>query len=316
MTSYLKRLMPNVTFGVAHGQLPEKELEKVMRDFHHNKFQVLVSTMIIENGLDIPSVNTIIINRADTFGLAQLYQLRGRVGRSNRRAFAYLLVPPQTALSKIAHQRLKTIEEFVELGSGFKIAMRDLEIRGAGNILGTEQSGFITAVGFDLYMQLLYETIAELKGEKIEKPPEVEVNIHRDAYLPEEYIPDSTERVLFYRRLSETLSANDVKIIEEELLDRYGRPGEPVINLIDKSYIRHYAAAFEASDVSINETQGKLFIPESIDLTRKTVEEMVKKSPVKLNFSFQKGLEVTFQFPPDSHDPISGTKKVLQAMST
>ncbi|HDY88008.1 MAG TPA: transcription-repair coupling factor, partial [bacterium] len=263
MASYLRKLIPGVTFCVVHGQLPEKELETRMRDFYHRKYQVLVTTMIIESGLDIPTVNTILINRADTFGLSQLYQLRGRVGRSNIRAYAYLLVPPKMTLTKTARQRLRTIEEFSELGSGFNIAMRDLEFRGAGNILGTEQSGYIAAVGFDLYTDLLHETIAELKGEKVSKPPEVEIHTKRDSYFPEKYIPDAQERVLFYRRLSETVSPDEVKAIEEELTDRFGRFEEPVSNLIETAYLRHYAALIGASEVSINTDKVGIFIPDN-----------------------------------------------------
>ncbi len=316
MAAYLRRLLPNVTFEVAHGQLPERELENVMRSFNHNGFQVLVSSMIIENGLDIPTVNTIIINRADTFGLSQLYQLRGRVGRSNRRAFAYLMIPPKTALSKTARQRLQTIEEFAGLGNGFKIAMRDIEIRGAGNILGIEQSGNIAAIGFDLYMDLLRETIAELKGQKIEKPPEVEIHIQKDAYIADDYISDATERVLFYRRLSETLTANEVKAIEEELVDRFGRPDVPVRNLLDTAYIRHYAAILGASDVSLTDSAVSIYIPEGIDLNRQKIEKMVKNSPVRLKFSLHEGMKIDFSHPPESEGQITGAKKVLQAMCT
>jgi len=314
MASYLKRLLPNVTFGVAHGQLPERELERVMRDFHQMKFQVLVSTMIIENGLDIPSVNTIIINRADTFGLAQLYQLRGRVGRSNRRAYAYLLISPKASLSRTAHKRLRTIEEFTELGSGFNIAMRDLEIRGAGNILGTDQSGFISAVGFDMYVDLLRETIAELKGEKIAKPPEVDIHMDREAYFPEDYIPDATDRVVFYRRLSETVSPGEIEKIEEELADRFGRLTEPVMNLLDSFYIRHYASALGAADVTVNGGDMELYIPGGIEMERRTVENIVRKSPVKLMFSFEDGVTIRFEYPREKGRPMAGAKKVLQAM--
>ncbi|MFA6470673.1 MAG: transcription-repair coupling factor, partial [Candidatus Latescibacterota bacterium] len=314
MAAYLRTLMPSVSIGVAHGQLPEKELERIMRDFHGGKFQILVSTMIIENGLDIPSVNTIIINRSDTFGLSQLYQLRGRVGRSNRRAYAYLLVPPKIPLTKIARQRLKIIEEFADLGSGFKIAMRDLEIRGAGNILGTEQSGFIAAVGFDLYNDLLKETIAELKGEKVERPPEVEINLKVDTYIPEEYIADAGERVLFYRKLAETVSVNEVKAISEELIDRFGRSPVQVLNLLDLTYIRHFAAKGGITEISAQDHEVVMGIPETIEVTRASVEEMVRKSPVRLNFSFQGGMKVSFRPPEDDHSSLGEIKKVLQAI--
>lgn len=315
MAAYLRTIMPSVSFGVAHGQLPEKELEKVMRDFHHGKFQVLVTTMIIENGLDIPSANTIIINRADTLGLAQLYQLRGRVGRSNRRAFAYLLVPPGVPLSRIASQRLRIIEEFADLGSGFKIAMRDLEIRGAGNILGTEQTGFMSAVGFDLYNELLHETIAELRGEKVDKPPEVEMRFTADTYLPEDYVADASERVLFYRRLAETVSVAEVDAIAEEMRDRFGRASDAAANLIDSVYIRHHAAAMGAAEVAFAENEAALRIPASAGITRTTVETMVRKSPVKLNFSFDEGMRLAFSVT-GTERPLETIKNILQAMAS
>jgi transcription-repair coupling factor (superfamily II helicase) len=314
IAEYLRRLMPTVSFAVAHGQLSERQLEKVMDDFHHRKYQVLVTSMIIENGLDMPSVNTILINRADTFGLSQLYQLRGRVGRSSRRAFAHLLTPPRMALSRIAQKRLRTIEEFVSLGSGFNIAMRDLEIRGAGNILGTEQSGFISAVGFDLYMDLLKETIAELTGEEVPRPPEVEVHSPWDAYLPETYVPDPGERVLLYRRLAGTISTKEVTAIEEEMSDRYGRPHDAVTTLIDCAFIRHAAAAISADDVTIGDEKTVIHVPVGIEVTREQVEKLVKRSPVRLNFTFGDGMDVSF-IPPDTGDRhLASVKKVLQAL--
>ena len=316
MASYLRSLMPSLSFCVAHGQLPERKLEIHMRDFYHGRYQVLVTSMIIENGLDIPRVNTILINRADTFGLSQLYQLRGRVGRSNVRAYAYLLVPPKTPLSKVARSRLRTIEEFSELGSGFNIAMRDLELRGAGNILGTEQSGHIASVGFDLYTELMQETIAELKGEKLVKPPEVEVRTKTDSFIPEDYIRDPQERVLYYRRLSEALSSEDVSAIEEELVDRFGKPGDSTVALIAAATVRHYASSIGAKSVTVNGRETSVFIPESEYVSRKKVEKMVEASPVRLRFSFEGGMKIDFTVPGSDESPLSGAKKVLQALAT
>ncbi len=314
MANYLRRLMPAVSFGVAHGQMPERALERVMSDYHHRKYQVLVCTMIIENGIDIPTANTILINRADSMGLAQLYQLRGRVGRSSRRAYASLMIPPRTALSRVAQQRLRTIEEFAELGSGFNIALRDMEIRGAGNILGTEQSGFIAAVGFDLYMELLRETIGVLRDDIVPRPPEVEVNTPWDAYIPEQLIPDPGERVLIYRRLAETVAPAEVTAIEEEVRDRYGRPDGPAATLLDIAYIRHDAAALDASEVIVGNCSATLRIPEGIEISRERVAEMVRKSPVQLDFSFRRGMEVSFPLPEVSGRTLDGVKKVLQAL--
>jgi transcription-repair coupling factor (superfamily II helicase) len=224
------------------------------------------------------------------------------------------MVPPKAPLTKIARQRLKIIEEFADLGSGFKIAMRDLEIRGAGNMLGTEQSGFIAAVGFDLYNELLKETIAELKGEKVERPPDVEMNIKVDTYIPEEYIADAGERVLFYRRLSETVSLNEVKAIEEEMIDRFGRPPQQVLNLLDSTYIRHLAAQAGITEISTQGHEVVLAIPETIEVTRASVEKIVRKSPVILNFSFQNGMRISFSPPEDKQGFLGGIKKVLQAL--
>ncbi len=314
MAAYLRRLMPSVTFDVAHGQLPEKKLAGIMKRFANREFQVLVSSMIIENGLDMPSVNTIIVNRADTFGLSQLYQLRGRVGRSSRRAFAYMLIPPKTTLTKIALQRLKTIEEFSGLGSGFNIAMRDMEIRGAGNILGTDQSGFIATIGFDMYVELLNETISEMRGISLERPPEVEIHADKDAYLPDDYIPDSTDRLVFYRRLAETLKPEDVSTIVEELVDRYGRLPAEVHNLVNITFLRHFAAAYDVTDLWVRGGKVSMFIPEGVVLNRKKVESMVQKSPVKLTFSFEKGVMINFDVNESDSDTLTAAKNVLQAM--
>ena len=180
----------------------EDELENVMVDFVAHKYDVLLATTIIENGLDIPNANTMIINRADRYGLSQLYQLRGRVGRSDRRAYAYLLIPPEEALSPVAKKRLAAIREFSDLGSGFRVAALDLEIRGAGNLLGGEQSGHIEAVGFDMYMKLLEQTIKELKGEEIEDEIRANVNLRVDLRIDDEFIPDMNQRLTVYRRFA------------------------------------------------------------------------------------------------------------------
>ena len=196
----ITRLVPEARVGVGHGQMNEEELERVMVEFVAHKYDVLLATTIIENGLDIPNANTIIVNRADRYGLSQLYQLRGRVGRSDRRAYAYLLVPPEDSLSPVAKKRLAAIREFSDLGSGFRVAALDLEIRGAGNLLGGEQSGHIEAVGFDMYMKLLEETIKELKGEEIEDDLRATVNLRVDLRVDESYIPDVNQRLTVYRR--------------------------------------------------------------------------------------------------------------------
>ncbi len=202
MGNLLQRLVPDARIVIGHGQMAEDALERAMLDFMTHKADILLATTIVENGLDIPNANTIIINRADRYGLAQLYQLRGRVGRSDRAAYAYLLIPPEEALSPVARKRLSAMKEFSELGSGFRVAALDLEIRGAGNLLGGEQSGTIDAVGFEMYMKLLEETIRELKGEDLEDDVRATVNLKVDFRLDDTYVPDMNQRLMIYRRMA------------------------------------------------------------------------------------------------------------------
>jgi transcription-repair coupling factor (superfamily II helicase) len=218
----IQRLVPEARVVVAHGQMGEDELERAMLDFIDRKFDVLLATTIIENGLDIPNVNTIIINRADRYGLSQLYQLRGRVGRSDRPAYAYLLIPPDDTLSPIAKKRLAAIREFSDLGSGFRVAALDLEIRGAGNLLGGEQSGHIETVGFEMYMKLLEQAIQELKGEEIQDDVRAAVNLRVDLRIDETYVPDMNQRLMIYRKVAAARSDAELDEILAEVRDRYG----------------------------------------------------------------------------------------------
>jgi transcription-repair coupling factor (superfamily II helicase) len=234
----VSRLVPEARVAVAHGQMGEEALERVMVEFVARKHDVLVATTIIENGLDIPNANTMIVNRADRYGLAQLYQLRGRVGRADRRAYAYLLVPPDDTLSPVARRRLAAIREFSDLGSGFRIAALDLEIRGAGNVLGGEQSGHIESVGFDVYVKLLEEAIRELKGEDMEDDRRAAVNLHLDLRIESEYIPDMNQRLAVYRRIAGSRSLEDIDRLFDEMRDRYGEPPPSISNLTDYARIR------------------------------------------------------------------------------
>jgi transcription-repair coupling factor (superfamily II helicase) len=238
MADLLRRLVPHARIGVGHGQMSEDLLEKVMVDFVAHKYDVLLATTIIENGLDIPNANTMIINRADKYGLSQLYQLRGRVGRSDRRAYAYLLIPPEDNLSPVAKKRLAAIREFSDLGSGFRVAALDLEIRGAGNLLGGEQSGQIEAVGFDMYMKLLEQTIKELKGEEIEDEVRANVNLRVDLRIDETYIPDMNQRLTIYRRMAGVRTEDELARLIEEARDRYGPPPASIENLAEYAFIR------------------------------------------------------------------------------
>ncbi|HTI38292.1 MAG TPA: transcription-repair coupling factor [Vicinamibacterales bacterium] len=238
MADLLRRLVPEARIGVGHGQMNEDDLERVMVDFVAHKFDILLATTIIENGLDIPNANTMIINRADRYGLSQLYQLRGRVGRSDRRAYAYLLIPPEQALSAVAKKRLAAIREFSDLGSGFRVAALDLEIRGAGNLLGGEQSGHIEAVGFDMYMKLLEQTIKELKGEEIDDDIRATVNLRVDLRIDESYIPDMNQRLTVYRRMAGSRTEAELDRVLGEVKDRYGAPPLSISNLADYARIR------------------------------------------------------------------------------
>src|SRR5687768_10692310 len=238
MANLLQRLVPDARVVVGHGQMAEDKLEKAMLDFMAHKYDVLLATTIVENGLDIPNANTIVINRADRYGLAQLYQLRGRVGRSDRAAYAYLLIPPEEALSPVARKRLSAIKEFSDLGSGFRVAALDLEIRGAGNLLGGEQSGTIDAVGFEMYMKLLEETIRELKGEDLEDDVRATVNLKVDFRLDDTYVPDMNQRLMIYRRIAGARSEDEIGRIVDEVRDRYGPTPTAVLNLADFARIR------------------------------------------------------------------------------
>ncbi len=238
MGDFLARLLPEARLAVAHGQMREKDLEQCMVDFVQRKFDVLLATTIIENGLDIPNANTIIVNHAERFGLAQLYQLRGRVGRSDRRAYAYLLVPPEETLSPVARKRLAAIREFSDLGSGFRIAALDLEIRGAGNLLGGEQSGHIESVGFDLYVKLLEQTVLELKGEEVADSVRAMVNLDVELRIDESYVPDMTQRLMVYRRVAAARTEKDLTVVLDELCDRYGPIPPSVATLADYGRIR------------------------------------------------------------------------------
>jgi transcription-repair coupling factor (superfamily II helicase) len=262
--AHLRELLPGVRLAVAHGQMPEDRLEQVMVAFMHGEYDVLLSTTIVEAGLDIPNVNTIIIHDADKFGLAQLYQLRGRVGRSNRIAYAYLTYQKDKVLTEVAEKRLQAIKEFTELGSGFKIALRDLEIRGAGNILGPEQHGFMMAVGFDLYVKLLEDAILTYKGTQNEKKVLPRIEIQADAYLPASYISDARQKIVFYQKVASVERIEEISEAKEELHDRYGPLPNAAENLLNVAHIRLLAEEMFVS--SVGEEKGEIqirFLPQA-----------------------------------------------------
>ena len=238
MADFLRQLVPQAKISVGHGQLPEKELERVMLDFIEGRTNLLVCTTIIENGIDIPSANTMIVNRADCFGLSQLYQLRGRVGRSHQRAYAYLLIPGEGLLTREARERLKVLQEQTELGAGFRIARHDLELRGAGDLLGARQAGQVAAIGFEMYTELLEETIHELQGQIREERIDPEIRLGLSAFLPEDYVADPNQRLVLYRKLASARDDVDVYQISDELRDRYGELPATARLLLDVMKLR------------------------------------------------------------------------------
>ena len=254
----LADLIPEAKMAVAHGQMKPKDLEKVMLKFLNNETQVLVCSAIIESGLDFPNANTIIINRADRFGLAQLYQLRGRVGRSHRHAYAYLLIPGEQAITPDAEKRLRALQEIDGLGGGFKLALHDLEIRGAGNLLGQQQSGNITAVGFELYTEMMENAVRELRGEEVTPDVEPEIRLGISAYFPDDYIPDVNQRLFFYKRLASLRSPLELEEIKEEIRDRFGPYRTAVENLFLVMNLRRVLKEFLVQQISVSD--GRVFL--------------------------------------------------------
>ena len=258
----VQQLVPEARVVVAHGQMPERELESVMLEFVRHKHDILVCTMIIESGLDIPNVNTILINRADALGLAQLYQLRGRVGRATAQAYGYLFYPQNHAITEGAQKRLRVIEEFTDLGSGFKIALRDLEIRGTGNILGAEQHGHIVTIGYELYCKLLEEAVMALKGEKVEESLDTRISLPVEAYLPDDYVPDSRQKVSVYKKIAGLKEDLALKELREELQDRYGPIPEPVEMLLEIANLKQLSNQLGISAIVAGKEQVKVTFDE------------------------------------------------------
>ena len=279
IADHLRRLVPYAKIEVGHGQMAEDNLEQVMLDFYEHRFDVLLCTTIIESGLDIPNVNTIVVNNADKMGLAQLYQLRGRVGRSNRQAYSYLLYQANRVMTETAEKRLEAIREFSDLGSGFRIALRDLEIRGAGNLLGPEQHGQMAAVGFDMYCQMLSQAINELKGEEpaiSELPP---VDLPVNAHIPVDYIPTENLRLAFYKKMTAVRDEKDIEKLAEELHDRFGELPRPVVNSLDILRLRLKCAAVGVASISTDRKQVIIRFAVGIRLAPDVSRDLKKKYP-------------------------------------
>ena len=251
----LQQLLPEARIAVAHGQMSEEKMSDIWEQLVEHEIDILVCTTIIETGVDVPNVNTLIIEDSDRFGLSQLYQLRGRVGRSNRRGYAYFTYRRDKVLTEIAAKRLNAMREFTQFGSGFRIALRDLEIRGAGSILGGSQHGHMEAVGYDMYLQLLSEAIAEEKGEQPEKVPECLVDIQIDAHIPEDYITSLNQRIDLYKKIMHVTRDEDKLDLIDELIDRYGEPPKSVVGLIEVSLLRNKAAHLGITEISQKNAQ-------------------------------------------------------------
>ena len=284
MAKYLQGIIPNIRLGVIHGQMNERAMEDVMLKFINKEYDVLLCTTIIESGLDIPAANTIIINRADKLGLAQLYQLRGRVGRERHQAYAYLLIPGEDVLSETARKRLLAIEELSDLGAGFKLAARDMEIRGAGNILGDAQSGHISAVGFDLYCKLMEETVKELKGEPPEESIEPSMRLSMKGYIPKEYISDLNQRLDIYKRIDMLERVEDIGRLKDELLDRYGSMPEPVDVLLSTVELKILSKNLKIEKVDMSGDIITLTFNKGTPISAERIMQFVKKDKRGIRF--------------------------------
>ncbi|MDG5814256.1 transcription-repair coupling factor [Chitinispirillales bacterium ANBcel5] len=300
----LEQLVPKAKIVSAHGQMQEQDLEIIMKEFIAGRFDILISTVIIENGLDIPNVNTIIVNRADTLGLSQLYQLRGRVGRSSEQAYAYFLTPSFKQVNDISLKRLRALEQYTDLGSGFQIAMRDLEIRGAGNILGTKQHGFIAAVGFELYCRLLKEAVAELQGNKPKVPQiETKLDISLEAYIPNEYISDGATRIAVYQELSSMKSSKEASEIEMSILDRFGPLPEPVKSLVTLMKIKTLAQICGCSKVVIKKDSTLILnIDGEEDVAKNRIKNFFEACSCNFEISYDKEIQLKTSLISDQTD--------------
>jgi transcription-repair coupling factor (superfamily II helicase) len=292
MAVFLKDLLPEGRIAVAHGQMREKELEQIMRAFYRGEINILVSTAIIGSGLDVPSANTIFINRADKFGLADLYQLRGRVGRSYIRAYAYFLIPGEDIITAEARKKLQAIQELSYLGAGFRLALKDLEIRGGGNLLGAEQSGHIGAVGFDMYLEMLESAVAELKGEKILPKIEPVLDLKTTAVIPESYIENPDLRLSFYRRIASVKDRNFLGEVREELRDRFGAPPEVTRRLLEVMELKLLAEKLSVTRIQNMAGRIKIVFAPEAPVTSQQIFSLYKNREKNLKFLPEGGIEL------------------------
>ena len=282
----ISKLVPEAKVDFAHGKMTGNEIESIMQDFIDHKIDVLVCTTILESGIDIPNANTIIVENADRLGLAQLYQIRGRVGRSDKQGYAYITYKREKLLSEVADKRLRAIKEFTEFGSGFKIAMRDLEIRGAGSLLGEIQSGHMEQVGYDTYCKLLDEVVKEMQGTKVKEEKEIQIDINLSSYIPEYYIEDSAQKIEIYQDIALCRNDKDIEDIIDEIIDRYGSMPKEVENLIEIARIKILAR--NASVIKVTQKEKSLILnldKDDIKINEEIIKKLIEKYGIRLRFS-------------------------------
>ncbi len=315
----LAQLVPEARIAVGHGQMRERQLEQVMSDFYHKRFNVLLSTTIIETGIDVPNANTIIINRADKFGLAQLHQLRGRVGRSHHQAYAYLLTPQPKSISKDAKKRLEAIAQATDLGAGFTLASHDLEIRGAGELLGDDQSGQIQGIGFTLYMEMLEQAIEAIKAGKtpnLDKPLQFgsEVNLHLPALIPDDYLPDVHSRLVMYKRISSSKNDTDLKELQIEMIDRFGLLPQATKYLFRITQLKHKADILNITKLEAGAGNGKIDFGDDTPIEPITLINLVQKQPKRYKLAGPNKLKFIFEMP-EADDRFSTVESILDTLS-
>ena len=319
MTNTVARLVPEARVAFAHGQMKERELESIMYDFINGDIDVLVTTTIIETGLDISNANTMIIHDADTMGLSQLYQLRGRVGRSSRTSYAFLMYRRNKMLREVAEKRLSAIREFTELGSGFKIAMRDLEIRGAGNLLGSEQHGHMEAVGYDLYCKLLNESVKEMKGEStIREDYETAIDLDIDAFIPERYIRNEAQKLDIYKRIAAISNEEEYDDMLEELMDRFGEPPRSVQNLLSIAWLKAMAHENYLTELTQKGDEIRFVFYEKARVDAGKIDGFLKDYRGKMKFTVDANPYFTYLKPRksgrDNEDILTLVREILERM--
>jgi transcription-repair coupling factor (superfamily II helicase) len=315
----IAELVPEATVHYAHGQMRERELEQVMSDFYHQRFNILVCTTIIETGIDIPTANTIIMNRADRFGLAQLYQLRGRVGRSHHRAYAYLVIPSRRNLTQDARKRLEAIESIESLGTGFTLATHDLEIRGAGELLGEEQSGQIMEIGYSMYTELLERAVKSLqegKEPELDKPLHhaTEIDLHVPALIPEDYLPDVHERLIMYKRIASAADKQELRELQVEMIDRFGLIPDALKTLFRLTELKLKASPLGIEKIDMGAQGGRLNFTDKPDIDPMKIIQLIQNQPKTYKLDGNDKLRIN-QDLPDADTRITLLDNLLDELS-